>query len=114
MTRDEMIVYMHNNPNVKITHRLFDSDEYIYQKEDGRVYDENGYLFEDWKSDYRDGIRMRNDGAWLTGWSIYNKLDPLIPINIDDTKNDNTICYEMMGSSLRDFMQTISERTRDI
>lgn len=70
MTRDEMIVFMEENPNVKITHTLFDSDEYIYQKEDGKVYDENGYLFDDWYSDRNNGVRMRTGGNWEDGWSV--------------------------------------------
>ena len=57
-----------NQPNVKITHRYFSSDEYIYGKEDGNVYDENGYLFEDWESDRFSGMRMRFGGVWEDGW----------------------------------------------
>ena len=43
MTREAIIIFMQENPNVKITHTLFDSNEYIYLKEDGNVYDENGF-----------------------------------------------------------------------
>ena len=66
-TRSEMIEFIKANPDVKITHILFDKSEYIYSKEDGNIYDENGYLFEDWYGN-RDGIRMRNGGKWDTGW----------------------------------------------
>lgn len=59
-----------NQPNVKITHELFDSDEYIYGAK-GCVYDECGYLFEDWHSSYRNGMRMRVGGSWEDGWSLY-------------------------------------------
>ena len=71
MTREVMIKFMEENPNVKITHTLFDSGEYIYQKEDGKVYDENGYLFDDWHSDEHCGLRaMRWEGDWEDGWSV--------------------------------------------
>lgn len=69
MTRESMIEFMKENPNIKITHRLFDSEEYIYQK-NGNIYDENNYLFEDWYSDTHCGIRMRNDDAWKDGWYV--------------------------------------------
>lgn len=73
MSRDEMIQFIKANPIVKITHTLFDEFEYIYSAQDGNVYDENGYLFEDWYSfgcSRRDGIRERVGGRWETGWSI--------------------------------------------
>ena len=74
MSRDEMIKYMAENPSIKITHRLFDSNEFIYQNEDGRIYDENGYLFEDWESEYHNGIRMRTGKSWEHGWEPYSKV----------------------------------------
>lgn len=70
MTREVMIVFIEENPNVKIVHTLFDSNEYLYQKEDGKIYDENGYLFEDWYSDDKNGIRLRTGGIWEDGWSV--------------------------------------------
>lgn len=70
MTRDEIIKFMEENPNVRITHTSFDSDEYLYQKEDGNVYDEKGYLFEDWYSNRSNGLRMRSGGNWEDGWSV--------------------------------------------
>lgn len=75
MDRATMIVFMQENPNVKITHESFSCNEYIDQKEDGRVYDENGYLFEDWYSEgigQHNGIRMRIGGNWENGWSVFN------------------------------------------
>ena len=47
MTRNEMLEFI-KIPGMKISHALFDSSEYLYSCEDGNVYDENGYLFEDW------------------------------------------------------------------
>lgn len=71
MTREEMIEFIKANPGVKITHELFDDYEYIYLGEDGNVYDENDYLFEDWHSPMHNGIRLRIGGNWEYGWSVY-------------------------------------------
>lgn len=72
MKRAEMIVFIRTHPNTKITHPLFDSDEYIYFSEDGCVYDERGRLFEDWTNTRwsRDGVRARAGGSWEDGWEI--------------------------------------------
>ena len=73
MTKSEVIKYMRDNNYVKITHWLFDSDEYIYMKSDGCIYTEEGYLFEDFHSFYRfDGMRIRTAASWEEGWSIYD------------------------------------------
>ena len=47
MNYNEMIEFILSHPFVAISHTLFDDCEYIYLGKDGRVYDENGYLFED-------------------------------------------------------------------
>lgn len=77
MTRDEMIAFIKSNPGVKITHRFFSSNEYIYSKNNRDVYDELGYLFEDWYSpNSHNGIRIRNGHEniqWETGWSVYSE-----------------------------------------
>ncbi len=73
MSKDEMIVFIKRNSNVKITHEMFADFEYIVQRRDGRVYDENGNLFEDSYSKHRtghDSIRIRMGRCWETGWSI--------------------------------------------
>lgn len=74
MSRNEMIQFIQNNNNVHISHQLFADYEFIYSASDGMVYDENGYVFEDWSgSDVwsgRNGVRLRNGGAWETGWFI--------------------------------------------
>lgn len=72
MKRAEMIMFLKAHPNVKITHPLFDSDEYIYSSEDGCVYDERGSLFADWTNTRwsRDGIRCRTGEQWSDGWEI--------------------------------------------
>ena len=74
MTRNEMIEFIKENPFVNITHPLFAHDEYIFSMESGNVYDEAGYLFEDWYSPNDctgwNGIRMRTGGKWEDGWYI--------------------------------------------
>lgn len=75
MTRQEMIVFIIKNPNVHISHPLFADYEFIYSGSDGLVYDENGYVFEDWSSITdvwlgRNGIRLRTGSKWETGWFI--------------------------------------------
>lgn len=72
MNIDEMIEFIRSNHHVRISHNLFDKHEYIYSAEDGFVYDEGGYLFEDWDdgSNANCGIRMRMHGSWKTGWFI--------------------------------------------
>lgn len=72
MSYEEMIAFIHAHPYVAISHTLFDDCEYIYLSKDGRVYDENGYLFEDWEWHpfARNGLRIRDDGIWKSGWYI--------------------------------------------
>lgn len=75
MTRTEMVAYIKANPYVHITHNLFDANEYIYSDIDGLVWDENGYLFENWDSvtdmwSGCNGIRMRQGDFWEDGWTI--------------------------------------------
>lgn len=71
MTRAEMIAYIKANPYHQISHNLFASDEYIYCGENGYVYDENGYLFEDWVDPLLwSGIRERDGVLWEDGWYV--------------------------------------------
>ena len=73
MTRTEMIGFVREHPLTKVTHTLFSKDEYIYSKGDGCIYEEHGYLFEDWISERSNGIRMRSGDLWETGWSLYEE-----------------------------------------
>lgn len=73
MTRTEMIGFARENPYVKITHYLFSKDEYIYSKGDGCIYEEHGYLFEDFTSNCNSGIRMRSGDLWEKGWYLYEE-----------------------------------------
>lgn len=70
MTRDQAIKFMMENPEAKVTHRLFSSDEYLYMI-GGICYDEMGYIFDD-GTIHHDGLQMRKGGAWETDWDIYN------------------------------------------
>lgn len=74
MTRDEMISFIKENPNIRISHYLFSPDEYIFALENENVYDDAGYLFEDWYSPNNitgyNGIRERIGGQWENGWYI--------------------------------------------
>lgn len=69
MLREAIIEFMREYPNVKISHSLFSPDEFLVMRSDGNVYDENGYLFEDWESDH-NGMRMRTGGSWETDWYV--------------------------------------------
>lgn len=73
LPRSEMIALIKEYPHLPFTHRFFSAGEYIYSNAAGDIYDENGYLFEDWHSegpDRHDGIRRRTGGAWEHGWRI--------------------------------------------
>ena len=73
MTRDEMIAFIKANPGAHIAHRYFSPGEYLVSGARGNVYDENGYLFEDWYSigpGAHSGIRDREGDFWETGWFI--------------------------------------------
>ena len=74
MTKDQAIYFVLHHPYAKITHRLFASDEYLYSNGDSIIYDENGYVFEDFYSDgpaARCGMRIRNEDFWWEGWYVY-------------------------------------------
>lgn len=70
MSRDEAIRFMRENPKVKITHPLFGPDEYLFGR-GTNIYDECGYLFENWISTVNCGMRIRTGGSWETGWCLY-------------------------------------------
>lgn len=74
MTKVEIMALLQKYPYIRITHNLFTKEEYIYSKEDGRIYDENGYLFEDWYSVFNCGLRMRIGDEWNSGWILLDNL----------------------------------------
>lgn len=65
MTKSEAIQSMQEGK--KVTHIHFMAHEYIYQKPDGRIFDEN----EDWELDQTELWKYRAGGSWETGWSIF-------------------------------------------
>jgi len=80
MTLSEMIAYIKANPYHQISHSLFADDEYIYYGYEGYVYDENGYLFEDWESTTNkwighNGIRLRDGKEWQDGWYVKKEIE---------------------------------------
>lgn len=75
MTRQEVIKFLKLCPNHKVTHRYFSDNEWLHSKGDGKVYDENGYLFEDWTSQHNCGLRLREGGAWEDGWKAVSIRD---------------------------------------
>lgn len=81
MTRDEIIPFLKGNFYKRVRHCSFSPGEYIYYAEDGNIYDENGYLFEDWNSPSRCGLRIRSGGNWEDGWEIidYYRNESLVP-----------------------------------
>ena len=77
MTRNEIVAYLRGNFYKRVTHRLFAPEEYLYCAEDGNIYDENGYVFEDWNagSCAHNGLRLRTGGVWEEGWEIIDKAE---------------------------------------
>ena len=72
LTIEQMIAFIKQNPNVKISHTSFTEDEYIYCAGVGRILDENDYLFEDWETPIHNGIRfrMKESDTWKDGWFV--------------------------------------------
>ena len=60
--------------------------EYLFGR-NGKVYDENGLLFEDWTSEgsgKRDGMRMRVGDDWEDGWDLFKEDIDIVVRNIDE------------------------------
>lgn len=75
MIREEMVQLIKAYPYVKFTHYLFSEDEFIFSRDDGFIYDEKGYLFENWELfSANNGIRRRVGGQWEDGWAIKNDI----------------------------------------
>lgn len=73
MTMVNILVFMYTHPSVKVTHRLFEPNEYIYYDEEKDcILDEHGYVFEDWQDDSYNGMinRGRNP-EWNIDWTVY-------------------------------------------
>jgi hypothetical protein len=67
-----MIVYIKANPHLRFSHTYFSEYEYIYSKNDGFIYDEDGNLFETFDdTDFMHiGLRLREGGNWEDGWYV--------------------------------------------
>ena len=106
MTRTEMIGYIRENPLVKVTHILFMKDEYLYSKGDGKVYEEHGYLFEDFVTEMHNGLRMRSGGAWENGWTLYQEI----------TKREMDYRYSHTGKEIKEWCEecTNNDLAREI
>lgn len=77
MSRAEMILFLNFNPDIKIAHWSFDADEYIVYDDCRRVVrDNNKQLFENWdlEDDVHNGIRIRDDGDWQSGWYVKESI----------------------------------------
>lgn len=88
MTKEAMISLIKENPRIKFSHTLFGDEEFIYGDSDGNVYDECGYLFEDWVSEgvgAHNGIRMRTGSSWEYGWMIIIDRDTCRRLSLSDS-----------------------------
>jgi hypothetical protein len=90
IAREEAIQILKSQVNVRVSHDLFDEEEYLYMK-DGKVYDENGYLFDDWYSPHHNGVRERVGGAWETGWYVKPSPCRYKKIEYNETVDNKTV-----------------------
>lgn len=70
----------------KITYVLFCPYEYLFGR-NGKVYDENGLLFEDCTSEgsgKRDGMRMRVGDDWEDGLDLFKGDIDIVVRNMDE------------------------------
>lgn len=72
MSRLELVIFLNFNPDIKISHWLFESGEYIWYDEcKGVIKDKDNNIFEDWSSENEcNGIRIRDTDSWLSGWYV--------------------------------------------
>ena len=78
MTRAEMIDFIKKHPYKRVRHTSFCDDEYLYCGDDENVYDESGYLFENWLFGHNNGLQIRSGGNWENGWSLCDLADKSI------------------------------------
>ena len=80
MTYKEIVRFSQEHPYVKFYHPMFSDDEFLYATPDGKIWTEEGYLFEDWDLlSHNNGMRLRSDwNDWFThGYKIERKKDGL-------------------------------------
>lgn len=76
MSKLNILVYMYEHPNVRISHDLFDDNEYIYyDKECDCIKDEYNNIFESWEEgrNIYNGFYARTGSRWDYGWHLYDK-----------------------------------------
>lgn len=75
----KMLIENTEDCSIKFRHCSFDDEEWLISKSDGNIYDEQGYLFEDWDTpNMFNGMRMRKGGAWEDGWVILDIIKPSV------------------------------------
>lgn len=62
MTIDEIKIAL--SQGKKVTHRFFDTHEYVYQNLLGQIVDETGIV-------HTEFWEIRKDDHWKDGWDIY-------------------------------------------
>lgn len=75
MTKLNILVYMYEHPFSKVTHDLFDVNEYIYYDDNTDcIRDEHNNIFETWdeNSSY-NGFMMRTSEHWENNWRLYKE-----------------------------------------
>jgi hypothetical protein len=68
-----ILVWMYEHPYSKVTHPLFEENEFIFfDSEENVIKDEKGRIFEDWDehSTSYNGMMIRTTEAWKTGWRL--------------------------------------------
>ena len=93
MSKLNILVYMYEHPSVRVSHDLFDTNEYIYyDKECDCIKDEYGNIFESWEEgrNIYNGFYVRTGSRWEYGWHLYDKEDAVQePTKSDDNWFNN-------------------------
>ena len=77
LTIQEALEIFRTKPGVKVSHRLFSDNEYLYADESGYVYDEKGNLVEDWVSEEHNELRKNDYGVWESDWLVSNEKETI-------------------------------------
>ena len=75
MGKLSILVYMYEHPFEKVTHDLFDVNEYLYYDDKCNcICDENGNIFEPWEEgrNIYNGFYVRTGEQWEYGWHLYD------------------------------------------
>ena len=88
MTRKACIGLIDILIKMRFKHILFDENEFIYCDLDGKIYDEDNYVFEDWTSSFNDGLRIRKGDQWEDGWICIDDGLIILPEDKIEMKKD--------------------------